>query len=62
MNGNSASLGHIVFMSKSAALKESAEKRRCFIRDADDLIRCLTIESKIELGLRSTVVPIGKTF
>ena len=49
-------------MLKSAALKESAEKRRRFIRDTDDLIRCLTIELEIELGLGSTVVPVGKTF
>jgi hypothetical protein len=62
MNGNSASLGHIVFMSKSAALKESAEKSRRFIRDTDDLVRCLAVEFKIELGLGSTVVPVGKTF
>ena len=47
-------------MPKSAALKESAEERRRFIRDADDLVRCLTIEFEIELGLGSTVVPVGK--
>ena len=47
-------------MSKLAALKESAEERPRFIRDADNLIRCLTIEFEIELGLGSTVVPIGK--
>jgi len=45
-----------------SALKESAEKRRRFIRDTDDLIRCLTIELEIELGLGSTVVPVEKTF
>src|SRR5258708_38737569 len=49
-------------MSKSAALKESAEERRRLIRDADDLVRCLTIEFEIELGLGSTVVPVGKKF
>src|SRR6266545_1515323 len=43
-------------------LKESAEKRRRFIRDADDLVRCLTVEFKIELALGSTVVPVGKMF
>src|SRR6266566_5749444 len=53
-------LGHIVFMSKSAALKEPAEERRRFIRDAGNLVRCLTIEFEIELGLGSTVVPVGK--
>src|SRR5437588_12018447 len=57
---SSAWLGHIVFMSKSTALKEPAEERRRFIRDADNLIRCLTIEFEIELGLGSTVVPVGK--
>src|SRR5438093_11671912 len=44
------------------SLKESAEERRCFIRDADDLVRCLTIEFEVELGLGSTVVPVGKKF
>jgi hypothetical protein len=47
-------------MSKSAALKEPAEERRRFIRDAGNLVRCLTIEFEIELGLGSTVVPVGK--
>src|SRR5438094_9948371 len=59
---SSAWLGHIAFMSNSAALKESAEERRRFIRNADNLVRCLTIEFKIELGLGSTVVPVGKRF
>jgi hypothetical protein len=45
-------------MSKSAALKELAEERRRFIRDADNLVHCLTIEFEIELGLGSTVVPV----
>ena len=49
-------------MSKSGALEESAEERRRFIRDADDLVRCLTIEFEIELGLGSTVAPVGKMF
>src|SRR5213593_3063313 len=49
-------------MSKSAALKESAEERGRFIRDADDLVCCLTVEFEIELGLGSIVVPVGKTF
>src|SRR5207302_4214808 len=40
--------------------KESAEERRRFIRDADNLVRRLTIEFEIELGLGSTVVPVGK--
>src|SRR5207249_2355825 len=59
---SSACLGHVVFMLKSAALKESAEERRRFIRDADNLVRCLAIEFEIELGLGSTVVPVGKKF
>src|SRR5438876_3827915 len=49
-------------MFKSATLKESAEERRRFIRDAGNLVRCLTIEFEIELGLGSTVVPVGKKF
>src|SRR5438552_9842528 len=49
-----------MFIAKSAALKEPAEERRRFIRDADDLVRCLTIEFEIKLGLGSTVVPVGK--
>jgi hypothetical protein len=59
-NGSSAWLGHIVFMSKSGALKESAEECRHFIRDADNLVRCLSIEFEIELSLGSAVVPVGK--
>ena len=43
-------------------LKESAEERRSFIRDADDLVRCLTVEFEIELGLWLTVVRIAKNF
>ena len=44
----------------SVALKESAEERRRFIRDADNLVRCLAVEFEIELGFGSTVVPVGK--
>src|SRR4029078_4112608 len=43
-------------------LKEATEERTRFIRDADNLVRCLTIEFEIELGLGSTVVPVGKKF
>ncbi len=46
----------------AAALKESAEERRRFIRDADNLVRCLTIEFEIELRLRPAVVPVAKRF
>src|SRR4029453_10108667 len=42
--------------------KESTEKCCRFIRDADDLVRCLTIEFEIELGLRPAIVPIVKKF
>src|SRR5262249_56103061 len=30
--------------------------------DADDLVGCLTIQFEIELGLGSTIVPMGKKF
>src|SRR5215510_6911012 len=40
--------------------EESVEERRRVIRDADDLVRCLTIEFEVELGLGSAVVPGGK--
>jgi hypothetical protein len=40
------------------SLKESTEERRRFIRDADNLVRGLTIEFKIELSLGSTVIPV----
>jgi len=43
-------------------LKESAEEGGCFVRDAYNLVRCLTIEFEIELSLGSTVVPVGKRF
>jgi hypothetical protein len=44
------------------SLKEPAEERRRFIRDADNLVRCLTIEFEIELRLGPTVFPVGKKF
>src|ERR1700730_6172907 len=47
---------------RTSLVKESAKERRRFIRDADNLVRCLTIEFEIELGLGSTVVPVGKKF
>src|SRR5262249_44575031 len=43
-------------------LKEFAKERRRFLRDADDLVRCLTIEFEIQLGLGPAVVPVGKGF
>ena len=51
-----------MFTPKPDALKESAEKRRRFVRDLDNLVRCLTIEFEIELGLGSTVAPVGEKF
>jgi len=59
---SNAWLGHIVFTPKPGVLKESAEKRRRFVRDPDNLVRCLTIEFEIELGLGSTVAPVGEKF
>jgi hypothetical protein len=44
------------------ALEEFAEERRRFIRDADDLVRCLTIEFEIELGSGLAVIPVGEMF
>ena len=43
-------------------LEEFVEERRRFIRDADDLVRCLTIEFEIELGPGSAVIPVGEMF
>jgi hypothetical protein len=45
-----------------AALKECAEERCRFVRDAGNLVRGLTIEFEIQLGLGSTVVTVGKRF
>ena len=44
------------------ALEEFAEERRRFIRDADDLVRCLSIEFEIELGSGLAVIPVGEMF
>src|SRR5271165_2555752 len=43
-----------------SASEEPAEKRRRLIRDADDLVRGLSIEFKIEFGSRPAVIPVGK--
>src|SRR5689334_14076862 len=43
-------------------LEKPPQECRRFIRDADDLVRCLAIELEVELGLRPTVVPVGKGF
>ena len=43
-------------------LEEFVEERRRFIRDADDLVRCLTIEFEIELGPGLAVIPVGEMF
>src|SRR5579864_2190515 len=45
-----------------AGLEESAEERRCFLRDADDLVRRLAIELEIELGPGLAIIPVGKVF
>src|SRR4051794_14329856 len=42
------------------ALEEFAEERRRLIRDADDLVRCLTIEFEIEFGRGLAVIPVGE--
>jgi hypothetical protein len=47
---------------KLVRLQESIEKRRRFIRDADDFVRCLEIEFEIELGFRLAVIPVSKVF
>lgn len=49
-------------MSKPAALKECAQERCRVVRATDNLAGCLPIEFEIQLGLGSTVVPIGKRF
>src|SRR5919108_5285378 len=45
---------------RARRLKESAQEGRRCIRDADDLVRCLTIEFEIELALGLAVLPVGK--
>jgi hypothetical protein len=40
--------------------EESIQKRRRFIRDADDLVRCLTVEFETEFGFRFAVFPVRK--
>src|ERR1700691_2942908 len=41
-------------------LKIFAEERCRFIRDADDLVRCLPIKLEIELRSRLAVLPMGE--
>jgi len=43
-------------------LEEFVEKRRRFIRDANDFVRCLTIKFKIELSPGLAVIPVGAMF
>jgi len=38
------------------------EERRRFVRDAKDLVRCLTIELEVELSRRLAVVPVVQRF
>jgi hypothetical protein len=40
----------------SIALEEFAEELRGVVRDADDFVRCLTIEFEAEFGLGLTVI------
>ena len=42
--------------------KEPAEEGCRGFRDTGDFVRCLTIKFEIQLGLRSTIVPLGKAF
>ena len=48
--------------SQPRRLKQFAKECGRFVRDADDLVRCLTIEFEIELRLRPAVVPVAKRF
>lgn len=41
------------------ALHEPAEITRRFLRDAYDLVRCLTVELEVQFGLRSPVTPLA---
>ena len=49
-------------VSEIRRLKESAQECGRFIRDADDLVRCLPIEFEIEFSFRAILVPVAKTF
>ena len=49
-------------VSEIRRLKESAQECCRFIRDANDLVRCLAIEFEIEFGFGPIVVPVAKTF
>src|SRR5215467_4963902 len=49
-------------ISVCSGLEKFAEERHYFIRDADDLVRCLTIKLEIELGLRLAIVPVAECF
>ena len=43
-------------------LEVFTEERRRFIRYADNLVRCLTIQFEIELGLGLVVIPVTEMF
>ena len=49
-------------MSEIRRLEESVQECCRFIRDANDLVRCLAIEFEIEFGFGAIVVPVAKTF
>ena len=48
--------------SSQPALEEPGEECCRFIRNADDLVGCLTIEFEIELGGGLAVIPVGEKF
>jgi hypothetical protein len=43
-------------------LEESIAKRRRFIRNADDFVRCPAKEFEIELGCRLVIITVGTLF
>ena len=43
-------------------LEESIEECRRLVRDADDFVRCLAVEFKIEFGFRASIIPVRKLF
>lgn len=54
--------GRSILTWKSAASKEFIEERRRFIRNAGNLVCCLTIEFEIEFGFGAAVIPVRKRF
>ena len=54
MRGSGASRG----AQRLIASEERVEKARGVVREADDLVGCLTIELEVELGAGAAVVPV----